>query len=114
MSKAELIVAMDVPNAEAMEEKLRQMPDFIEWYKVGLELYCAEGPAALEPLKKRNKKIFLEMVENFHQSKHKSGIDYSGYRISNDQVDVLFAVLDLDGNGQLDYDEIIGVLQERN
>ena len=61
-----------------------------------------------------NKKIFLEMVERFHQSKHKSCIDYSGYKISNDQVDVLFAVLDLDGNGQLDYDEIIGVLQDRN
>ena len=61
MNKAELIVALDVPNAEAMEEKLQQMPDFIEWYKVGLELFCAEGPAVLEPLKKRNKKIFLDL-----------------------------------------------------
>ena len=61
MNKAELIVALDVPNAAAMEEKLRQMPDFIQWYKVGLELFCAEGPAALEPLKKRNKKIFLDL-----------------------------------------------------
>ena len=61
MNKAELIVALDVPNAEAMEEKLREMPDFIEWYKVGLELFCAEGPAVLEPLKRRNKKIFLDL-----------------------------------------------------
>ena len=61
MNKAELIVALDVPNAEAMEEKLQKMPDFIEWYKVGLELFCAEGPAVLEPLKKRNKKIFLDL-----------------------------------------------------
>ena len=61
MSKAELIVALDVPNAEAMEQKLAQMPDFIEWYKVGLELFCAEGPAVLEPLKRRNKKIFLDL-----------------------------------------------------
>ncbi len=59
MNKAELIVALDVPNAEAMEEKLREMPDFIEWYKVGLELFCAEGPAVPEPLKNRNKKIIL-------------------------------------------------------
>ncbi|MBN2704155.1 MAG: orotidine-5'-phosphate decarboxylase [Pontiellaceae bacterium] len=61
MSKADLIVALDVPNAAAMEAKLRQMPEFIEWYKVGLELFCAEGPAVLEPLKKRSKKIFLDL-----------------------------------------------------
>jgi len=61
MNKAELIVALDVPNAAAMEEKLQQMPDFIEWYKVGLELFCADGPGVLEPLKKRNKKIFLDL-----------------------------------------------------
>ncbi len=61
MNKAELIVALDVPNAAAMEETLQAMPDFIEWYKVGLELFCAEGPAVLEPLKRRNKKIFLDL-----------------------------------------------------
>lgn len=61
MNKADLIVALDVPNAEAMEAKLQEMPDFIEWYKVGLELFCAEGPAVLKPLKKRDKKIFLDL-----------------------------------------------------
>jgi len=61
MNKAELIVALDVPNAEAMEATLQKMPDFIEWYKVGLEIFCAEGPSALEPLKKRGKKIFLDL-----------------------------------------------------
>jgi len=61
MNKADLIVALDVPNVAAMEEKLQELPDFIEWYKVGLELFCAEGPAVLEPLKKRNKKIFLDL-----------------------------------------------------
>ena len=61
MNKAEIIVALDVPNAEAMEAKLQEMPDFIEWYKVGLEIFCAEGPAGLEPLKRRNKKIYLDL-----------------------------------------------------
>ena len=60
-NKAELIVALDVPNREAMEAKLRELPGFIEWYKVGLELFCAEGPAVLEPLKKEGKKIFLDL-----------------------------------------------------
>jgi orotidine-5'-phosphate decarboxylase len=56
-----LIVALDVPTAKEMEEVLNRLPDSIEWYKVGLELFCAEGPSILEPLKRRNKKIFLDL-----------------------------------------------------
>ncbi len=56
-----LIVALDVPTLKKMEAALERLPDSIEWYKVGLELFCAEGPAVLEPLKKRNKKIFLDL-----------------------------------------------------
>lgn len=59
--KPVLIVALDVPTLQEMEEVLTRLPDSIEWYKVGLELFCAEGPAILEPLKKRNKKIFLDL-----------------------------------------------------
>ena len=59
--KAALIVALDVPTVKEMEKALDRLPDSIEWYKVGLELFCAEGPAVLEPLKKRNKKIFLDL-----------------------------------------------------
>jgi len=59
--KPALIVALDVPTLKEMEEVLDRLPGSIEWYKVGLELFCAEGPAILEPLKKRNKKIFLDL-----------------------------------------------------
>lgn len=59
--KPALIVALDVPTVEEMEAALTRLPDTIEWYKVGLELFCAEGPAILEPLKRRNKKIFLDL-----------------------------------------------------
>lgn len=59
--KPALIVALDVPTAREMGAVLDRLPDTIEWYKVGLELFCAEGPAILEPLKKRNKKIFLDL-----------------------------------------------------
>ena len=61
MNQADLIVALDVPNKAEMEAKLQVLPDFIPWYKVGLELFCAEGPAVLEPLKRRNKQIFLDL-----------------------------------------------------
>lgn len=56
-----LIVALDVPTVNEMEEALTRLPDTLEWYKVGLELFCAEGPEVLSPLKKRNKKIFLDL-----------------------------------------------------
>ena len=56
-----LIVALDVPSLEEMENALDRLPDSIEWYKVGLELFCAVGPDVLKPLKKRNKKIFLDL-----------------------------------------------------
>ena len=56
-----LIVALDVPTLKEMEETLDRLPDTIEWYKVGLEIFCAEGPEILAPLKARNKKIFLDL-----------------------------------------------------
>ncbi|MBI9020105.1 MAG: orotidine-5'-phosphate decarboxylase [Verrucomicrobia bacterium] len=56
-----LIVALDVPTLKEMEDALNRLPETIEWYKVGLEIFCAEGPAVLEPLKRRNKKIFLDL-----------------------------------------------------
>jgi orotidine-5'-phosphate decarboxylase len=59
--KPALIVALDVPTVKEMEAALTRLPDCIEWYKVGLELFCAEGPSVLIPLQKRNKKIFLDL-----------------------------------------------------
>jgi orotidine-5'-phosphate decarboxylase len=56
-----LIVALDVPSLTEMEKTLDRLPDRIDWYKVGLEIFCAEGPAVLAPLKARNKKIFLDL-----------------------------------------------------
>jgi orotidine-5'-phosphate decarboxylase len=61
MSRAEVIVALDVPDGAAMREKLQVMSDDIGWYKVGLELFCAEGASILEPLKELNKSIFLDL-----------------------------------------------------
>jgi orotidine-5'-phosphate decarboxylase len=58
---AALIVALDVPTLKEMEETLDRLPNSIEWYKVGLEIFCAEGPDILAPLKTRNKKIFLDL-----------------------------------------------------
>lgn len=61
MNGTEIIVALDVPDVAAMRETLQAMSDDIGWYKVGLELFCSEGPSVLDPLKELNKSIFLDL-----------------------------------------------------
>jgi len=34
-------------------------------------------------------------------------------RVSDEQIEALVKLLDLDDNGQLDHDEVVGVLEER-
>lgn len=57
----ELIVALDVPNLDAIRETIRMLPSRIRFYKVGLELFTSEGPAALSVLKEAHKHVFLDL-----------------------------------------------------
>ena len=57
----ELIVALDLPNARAIDPLLDKLPPAIRWFKVGLELFTAEGPACLHALQQRHLKIFLDL-----------------------------------------------------
>jgi len=59
--KSQLIVALDVPSADRIPPILDSLPDEITWYKVGLELFVSEGPAALAPLKENGKHVFLDL-----------------------------------------------------
>lgn len=61
MHKPELIVALDLPSAQELTGILRRLPDTVRWFKVGLELFTAEGPAVLKLLREYNKKIFLDL-----------------------------------------------------
>jgi orotidine-5'-phosphate decarboxylase len=58
---AQIIVALDVPSAREVAPLLRTLPTELSWFKVGLELFCADGPAALAPLRKADKHIFLDL-----------------------------------------------------
>ena len=58
-----LIVPLDVPNRQAAVALLDRLPQVTFW-KVGLELFVSAGPAILEELKTRQKKIFLDL--KFH------------------------------------------------
>ena len=57
----QLAVALDVADSKEIGPIMDVLPDRIAWYKVGLELFCAEGPAALGPLKTRGKRVFLDL-----------------------------------------------------
>ena len=61
MKKSTLIVALDRPSAAEAEIILDKMPEPAGWYKVGLELFTADGPAALALLKAKKKNIFLDL-----------------------------------------------------
>lgn len=61
MKKPAIIIALDVSSTPSLIQSISRFPAEIEWYKIGLELFCAEGPSVLQPLKQRGKRIFLDI-----------------------------------------------------
>jgi orotidine-5'-phosphate decarboxylase len=59
--KTDVIVALDLPSSAHIAALLANMPGDFHFFKVGLELFTAEGPAALAALKASNKAIFLDL-----------------------------------------------------
>jgi len=59
--RPELIVALDVPDAAMIEPILARLPPEVDYFKVGLELYTAEGHRPLEILARHGKRIFLDL-----------------------------------------------------
>jgi orotidine-5'-phosphate decarboxylase len=63
-ARKRLIVALDVPDAASAARLVGQLEGNCCWFKVGLELFVAAGPAVLEPLVKRGHSVFLDL--KFH------------------------------------------------
>src|ERR1039457_283174 len=63
-ARKRLIVALDVPDAASAVALVNQLENSCRWFKVGLELFVASGPAILEPLLKRGHSVFLDL--KFH------------------------------------------------
>ena len=61
---AELIVALDVSDRHEAAEKVKAIGDNVGFYKIGLELFTAEGPDVVRAVKDLGKKIFLDL--KFH------------------------------------------------
>jgi orotidine-5'-phosphate decarboxylase len=59
--KDRLIVALDVSDAVAARKLVADLGDAVSFYKVGFQLYVAEGPAMVRELKSLGKKVFLDI-----------------------------------------------------
>jgi len=60
-ARERLIVALDVPGARAATELVNQLENTCHWFKVGLELFVAAGPAVIEFLVSRGHSVFLDL-----------------------------------------------------
>ena len=80
---AELIVALDVQTREEAVDKVKLIGDPVGFYKIGLELFTAEGPDVVKAVKDLGKKVFLDLklhdiprtVERAVRSGGKLGVD---------------------------------------
>jgi len=63
-ARKHLIVALDVPDAASAANLVCQLENTCHWFKVGLELFVAAGPAVLKPLVARGHSVFLDL--KFH------------------------------------------------
>ena len=62
MNQPEIIIAMDLPNKEAVDKFVDKFPKGESLYlKVGMELYYKEGPAIVAYLKSKGHRIFLDL-----------------------------------------------------
>ena len=56
-----LIVALDVPNATEALSLVDRLDATVGFYKVGLELFTAEGPSVVTELVARGKRVFVDL-----------------------------------------------------
>ncbi len=60
-ARERLIVALDLPDADSALRMVDQLEGTCGWFKVGLELYLADGKLVLKELARRGHSIFLDL-----------------------------------------------------
>lgn len=61
MQSCELILAVDVPDKESLPHVVDKLPNALRWLKIGLELFCAEGPRLLQHASLEQRQVFLDL-----------------------------------------------------
>ncbi len=64
MAEKRIILALDVPEYAYALEIVDKFVDYVDIFKVGLEVYAACGPRIIEAIHNRSKKVFLDL--KFH------------------------------------------------
>lgn len=59
--KNPIIVALDVENASQAMSLVDELGESVSFYKVGLELFTAEGPTIVRALRSMNKQVFVDL-----------------------------------------------------
>lgn len=59
--REKLIVALDLPAWSAVEPLVQHLGTRVSWYKVGLQLFTAEGPGVVRKLVSMGKRVFLDL-----------------------------------------------------
>ena len=80
---AELIVALDVQTRAEAVERVKAIGEAVGFYKIGLELFTAEGPDVVKAVRDLGKRVFLDLkfhdiprtVERAVRSGGKLGVD---------------------------------------
>ncbi|MBV8631815.1 MAG: orotidine-5'-phosphate decarboxylase [Silvibacterium sp.] len=60
-ARERLIVALDVPNGNQAMVLVQCLENLVQWFKVGLELYLAEGNSIVERIRERGHSVFLDL-----------------------------------------------------
>ena len=61
MADDRLIVALDVSTMDAMKSIVSSLGDSVSFYKVGMELFYAEGDQTVRYLQEHGKHVFLDL-----------------------------------------------------
>jgi orotidine-5'-phosphate decarboxylase len=61
LARQRLIVALDVSDSRSAMRLVAELEGTCSWFKVGLELFVAAGPAVLEPIIARGHNVFLDL-----------------------------------------------------
>jgi len=84
---ADLVVALDFPDAGRALGMARTLAGAVPWVKVGLELFAAEGPALVRELKAMDFKLFLDL-KFFDIPNTVQGATRSAARLGVDMVNI--------------------------
>ena len=63
-ARERLVLALDVNDFKKAEELVAELSDYVEIFKIGNQLFTAEGPKVVDMVNKKGGKVFLDL--KFH------------------------------------------------